>query len=153
MVGGCINTEPKRRRTENGGVFKSESRTHPLRSPADMAKRSCSCIFYAAAFLWAFLLGPAVCSAKKHNTLFVFGDSLFDPGNNQYVNATPGGGAGMATSLPYGETYFKHATGRLSDGRLVPDFIGTENRNTSHHTNRSLLVLLGLGQCPVHLGK
>ncbi|XP_056169833.1 uncharacterized protein LOC115685670 [Syzygium oleosum] len=87
-----------------------------------MARRSCSCVFYAAPFLWALLLRPAIGYAKKHNTLFVFGDSLFDPGNNQYVNATPGGGD-VATSPPYGETYFKHATGRLSDGRLVPDFI------------------------------
>ncbi|GMH22026.1 hypothetical protein Nepgr_023869 [Nepenthes gracilis] len=50
---------------------------------------------------------------------FVFGDSLFDPSNNNYLNGTI---AGQATAWPYGETFFKRATGRLSDGRIVPDF-------------------------------
>ncbi|KAI6700343.1 hypothetical protein NL676_014667 [Syzygium grande] len=93
---------------------------------SNVARRSCSCVFYAAPFLWALLLSPATGYAKKHNTLFVFSDSLFDPGNNQYVNAIPGGrggGGDMATSPPYRETYFKHTTGQLSNGRLVPDFI------------------------------
>ncbi|GKV09740.1 hypothetical protein SLEP1_g21196 [Rubroshorea leprosula] len=57
----------------------------------------------------------------SHKALFVFGDSLFDPGNNQYLNGSlpqP-----SATTWPYGETYFEHPTGRLSDGRIVPDFI------------------------------
>ncbi|XP_041017971.1 GDSL esterase/lipase 1-like isoform X2 [Juglans microcarpa x Juglans regia] len=56
----------------------------------------------------------------EHKTLFVFGDSLFDPGNNQYLNDSVEGGA---LPWPYGETYFGHSTGRLSDGRLVPDFV------------------------------
>ncbi|XP_030932295.1 GDSL esterase/lipase 1-like [Quercus lobata] len=57
----------------------------------------------------------------EHKTLFVFGDSLFDPGNNQYLNGSSVEGGSI--SWPYGETYFNHSTGRLSDGRLVPDFI------------------------------
>ena len=57
-----------------------------------------------------------------HKALFVFGDSLFDPGNNQYLNGSVEGIS--ATSWPYGETFFKRPTGRLSDGRIVPDFIG-----------------------------
>ncbi|XAR49852.1 hypothetical protein NMG60_11004010 [Bertholletia excelsa] len=52
--------------------------------------------------------------------LFVFGDSLFDPGNNQYIN---GSSPGPSSHYPYGETFFKHPTGRVSDGRVVPDFI------------------------------
>ncbi|KAB1218306.1 GDSL esterase/lipase 1 [Morella rubra] len=71
------------------------------------------------------LLNPINCYGHsnpeaEHKALFVFGDSLFDPGNNQYLNASEEGGG---TSWPYGETFFKHPTGRLSDGRLVPDFI------------------------------
>lgn len=58
----------------------------------------------------------------KHKALFVFGDSLFDPGNNQYLNGSTDEGI-SATSWPYGQTFFNHPTGRLSDGRIVPDFI------------------------------
>ncbi|CAN6997536.1 unnamed protein product [Brassica rapa subsp. trilocularis] len=50
--------------------------------------------------------------------LFVFGDSLFDPGNNNYINTT-----NRANFFPYGQTFFKFPTGRVSDGRLIPDFI------------------------------
>ena len=72
------------------------------------------------------LLDPISCHGESkpegdHKALFIFGDSLFDAGNNQYLNGSVEGGA---ISWPYGETFFKHPTGRLSDGRLVPDFIG-----------------------------
>lgn len=65
-------------------------------------------------------------SKPEHKALFVFGDSLFDAGNNQYLNGS--GMGASSTKLPYGETYFKHATGRVSDGRIVPDFIGKNNQ-------------------------
>lgn len=52
--------------------------------------------------------------------LFVFGDSLFDPGNNNYINTTT---EYQANWRPYGESFFKYPTGRFSDGRLIPDFI------------------------------
>ena len=58
---------------------------------------------------------------EKHVALFIFGDSLFDPGNNNYINTTFDF---QANFLPYGETFFKYPTGRFSDGRLIPDFIG-----------------------------
>ncbi|KAJ3701200.1 hypothetical protein LUZ61_004905 [Rhynchospora tenuis] len=53
--------------------------------------------------------------------IFCFGDSISDTGNllkafgNHYHPAVG--------SLPYGETYFGHPTGRYSDGRLILDFI------------------------------
>ncbi|XVF86967.1 hypothetical protein PTKIN_Ptkin18bG0082800 [Pterospermum kingtungense] len=56
--------------------------------------------------------------ANNHAALFAFGDSLFDPGNNNYFNTTV-----RANFYPYGETFFKYPTGRFSDGRLIPDFI------------------------------
>ncbi|XP_031266744.1 GDSL esterase/lipase 1-like [Pistacia vera] len=71
-------------------------------------------------------VNPISCHAQSkpggatHKALFVFGDSLFDPGNNQYLNDSR---KGIATTFPYGETYFKRPTGRLSDGRTVPDLI------------------------------
>ncbi|XP_031399607.1 GDSL lipase-like isoform X1 [Punica granatum] len=49
--------------------------------------------------------------------LFIFGDSLFDAGNNKYVRTT------TYLQYPYGFTYFTHATGRICDGRIVPDMI------------------------------
>lgn len=55
----------------------------------------------------------------SHVPLFIFGDSIYDAGNNNYINTTV-----MANYWPYGETFFKYPTGRFSDGRIIPDFIG-----------------------------
>ncbi|CAI9108825.1 OLC1v1008519C1 [Oldenlandia corymbosa var. corymbosa] len=59
-------------------------------------------------------------TTTNHATLFVFGDSLFDPGNNNYINTTT---YFQANFSPYGETSFKHPTGRFCNGRIIPDFI------------------------------
>ncbi|KAF8012820.1 hypothetical protein BT93_I0856 [Corymbia citriodora subsp. variegata] len=67
------------------------------------------------------LLLPASSHGKQpenHVAFFIFGDSLLDSGNNVYLNGT-----GKGDSLPYGETFFKHPTGRLCNGRIVPDYI------------------------------
>ncbi|KAG6733160.1 hypothetical protein I3842_01G212900 [Carya illinoinensis] len=53
-------------------------------------------------------------------SLFIFGDSFLDAGNNNYINTTT---LDQANFWPYGETFFKFPTGRFSDGRLVSDFI------------------------------
>ncbi|KAI3426646.1 Lipase_GDSL domain-containing protein [Psidium guajava] len=53
-------------------------------------------------------------------SLFAFGDSFLDAGNNNYINTTT---LDRADFWPYGETYFKLPTGRFSDGRLISDFI------------------------------
>ncbi|CAN8321891.1 unnamed protein product [Cochlearia groenlandica] len=50
--------------------------------------------------------------------LFVFGDSVVDVGNNVYIVTTV-----RSNFWPYGQTTFKFPTGRVSDGRLIPDFI------------------------------
>ncbi|KAK2654124.1 hypothetical protein Ddye_013980 [Dipteronia dyeriana] len=55
--------------------------------------------------------------------LFVFGDSLFDAGNNQYLVANPETDYVPGDRWPYGITFPGDPTGRISDGRLVPDFI------------------------------
>ncbi|XAR49846.1 hypothetical protein NMG60_11004004 [Bertholletia excelsa] len=57
---------------------------------------------------------------QNHVALFIFGDSLFDAGNNNYINTTT---SFQANFEPYGETFFHHPTGRFSNGRLIPDFI------------------------------
>jgi hypothetical protein len=48
--------------------------------------------------------------------IFNFGDSNSDTGGMAAVN-------GMNINLPEGRTFFRRPTGRLSDGRLVIDFI------------------------------
>ncbi|WJX87001.1 hypothetical protein P8452_69235 [Trifolium repens] len=61
-----------------------------------------------------------ICLPKEHVALFVFGDSLFDVGNNNYINTTTDN---QANYSPYGETFFNFPSGRFSDGRVIPDFI------------------------------
>nr|XP_004242242.1 GDSL esterase/lipase 5-like [Solanum lycopersicum] len=82
-----------------------------------MALISSLCIF----FLVAHFTTPIVCHKRSHQAaLFVFGDSLFDAGNNNYINTTA---SFQANYFPYGESFFKYPTGRNSNGRLIPDFI------------------------------
>lgn len=53
------------------------------------------------------------------SALFVFGDSLVDSGNNNFLSTQV-----KANYPPYGSTFFPHATGRFTDGRHAADFIG-----------------------------
>ncbi|MED6199188.1 GDSL esterase/lipase 2, partial [Stylosanthes scabra] len=62
-----------------------------------------------------------ICLPKKHVALFVFGDSLFDIGNKNFINTTP---PYQANYPPYGlQTLFKYPSGRFSDGRMIPDVV------------------------------
>ncbi|KAK6914635.1 GDSL lipase/esterase [Dillenia turbinata] len=79
-----------------------------------------SLLFTILVIFSSTLVSPTSCTKSNGVGLFVFGDSLFDPGNNNYLN---GSIKGPSNNWPYGESYFKNPTGRLSDGRLVPDFI------------------------------
>jgi len=82
-----------------------------------------------------------VCRPKEHAALFVFGDSLFDVGNNNYINTTADY---QANYSPYGETFFKYPTGRFSDGRVLPDFIGI-------HYNFGFMCLIKINQYLIYL--
>ncbi|KAK3163288.1 hypothetical protein QOZ80_1AG0001720 [Eleusine coracana subsp. coracana] len=66
---------------------------------------------------------PRAAVAREYAAIFNFGDSLADAGNlcvdgipDYLVTARP----------PYGQTYFGYPTGRVSDGRVVVDFIAQE---------------------------
>ncbi|THF97742.1 hypothetical protein TEA_013277 [Camellia sinensis var. sinensis] len=61
-------------------------------------------------------------SDDNHVALFIFGDSIFDVGNNNNINTTATTFF-QANFWPYGETTFNYPTGRCCDGRLIPDFI------------------------------
>ncbi|XP_008230312.1 PREDICTED: GDSL esterase/lipase 7 [Prunus mume] len=50
--------------------------------------------------------------------LYVFGDSLFDSGNNNFLPTVC-----KADYLPYGVNFVKGVTGRFTNGRTVADFI------------------------------
>ncbi|OMP03045.1 Lipase, GDSL [Corchorus olitorius] len=50
--------------------------------------------------------------------LYVFGDSLFDSGNNNLLPTVA-----RADYPPYGINFVKHSTGRFTNGRTLPDFI------------------------------
>lgn len=85
------------------------------------------CVSVCASLVHLLLLHPVGCSAElewKENdaALFIFGDSLYDVGANNYINTTVDFRANFS---PYGESFLhKYPTGRFSDGRLLPDFIG-----------------------------
>ncbi|CAM8921358.1 hypothetical protein QQ045_032258 [Rhodiola kirilowii] len=51
---------------------------------------------------------------------FIFGDSLADPGNNNFLNTQA-----RANYPPYGVDFFKGATGRFTNGRTIVDFIAS----------------------------
>ncbi|KAK1358556.1 GDSL esterase/lipase 1-like [Heracleum sosnowskyi] len=62
------------------------------------------------------------CDINNHKAaLFVFGDSLYDPGNNNYISTTNTNF--QANFWPYGKSHFSEPTGRFTDGRIIPDFI------------------------------
>lgn len=70
-------------------------------------------------FLNLLLMASTFANAHVVKSMFPFGDSLFDPGNNHFTkNCTI-----QADFPPYGSTFFKRPTGRFTNGRTVADFI------------------------------
>ncbi|XP_017974849.1 PREDICTED: GDSL esterase/lipase 7 [Theobroma cacao] len=67
------------------------------------------------AFLHFFLL---IHSKPLAPALYVFGDSLFDSGNNNHLPTLA-----KANYPPYGQNFVQHFTGRFTNGRTLPDFI------------------------------
>ncbi|KAK4439687.1 GDSL esterase/lipase [Sesamum alatum] len=57
----------------------------------------------------------------KFDQIYQLGDSISDTGN--LIREVPIGAATPFARLPYGETFFKNATGRCSNGLLMIDYI------------------------------
>lgn len=80
-------------------------------------------------------------TAESARTFFVFGDSLVDNGNNNYLPTTA-----RADSPPYGIDYPTHRpTGRFSNGFNLPDLISTFHITHSTifmHVNYSVELLI-----------
>jgi len=80
---------------------------------------SSSSIIFTTLILAAVTLLTATKRAEAARTFFVFGDSLVDSGNNNYLPTTA-----RADSPPYGIDYPTHRpTGRFSNGYNLPDLI------------------------------
>ncbi|KAJ4791733.1 GDSL esterase/lipase [Rhynchospora pubera] len=78
-----------------------------------------SVFLFLALFLVFRNLSLTLADDRCYSHFFVFGDSISDNGNWLHYAVPPG----PVARLPYGETFFKHPTGRFSDGRLIIDFI------------------------------
>ncbi|KAK3027206.1 hypothetical protein RJ639_040795 [Escallonia herrerae] len=81
-----------------------------------MARASSDCLWVVLGFVLAL---RAVAREAEARAFFVFGDSLVDSGNNNYLATTA-----RADAPPYGIDYPTHRpTGRFSNGLNIPDLI------------------------------
>ncbi|KAK4486025.1 hypothetical protein RD792_008687 [Penstemon davidsonii] len=75
--------------------------------------------------LIAIILGARVIMAEESSpqaqftAMFAFGDSLTDPGNNNYLNSLA-----KANYVPYGVDFYQGPSGRFCNGRTIIDYIG-----------------------------
>ncbi|CAH2077507.1 unnamed protein product [Thlaspi arvense] len=74
-------------------------------------------ITVATVFAAAAAVAP-VARGQQAPCYFVFGDSVFDNGNNNALNTSA-----KVNYLPYGIDFPQGPTGRFSNGRNIPDFI------------------------------
>lgn len=79
------------------------------------------CIAMATSLVIAFcvMISFVGCAYAQPRAFFVFGDSLVDSGNNDFLATTA-----RADNYPYGIDYPSHRpTGRFSNGYNIPDLI------------------------------
>lgn len=71
-------------------------------------------VFAATAFAMA-----EAARGQRVPCYFIFGDSVFDNGNNNVLNTSA-----KVNYSPYGIDFARGPTGRFSNGRNIPDIIG-----------------------------
>lgn len=77
----------------------------------------CSLVFYTCNASATFSSSPL----PKFPAILVFGDSVVDTGNNNYIKTWV-----KANYPPYGQDYSDHLpTGRFSNGKLLPDMLAS----------------------------
>lgn len=77
-------------------------------------------VLFVCAIMGVMLSSPVVeAQGKKPPATFVLGDSLVDAGNNNYIFTLA-----AANHKPYGiDRADQQATGRFSNGKIIPDLI------------------------------
>ncbi|OEL34876.1 GDSL esterase/lipase [Dichanthelium oligosanthes] len=91
--------------------------------------------FSAAVVHVLLLLNPHVGLCNCYKSIFSFGDSTVDTGNFVHL---AGKTASKYNEPPYGMRFFKHATVRISNGRVLIDFYGAKQK---HFLGESLVVM------------
>ncbi|XP_022760108.1 GDSL esterase/lipase At2g04020-like [Durio zibethinus] len=91
---------------------------------------------FLVAFLHIFLL---IHSKPLVPALYVFGDSLFDSGNNNLLPTVA-----KANYPPYGLNFGEHLTGTFTNGRTLPDFIDVVTVPPFIISKKSILKYLSL---------
>lgn len=92
--------------------------------------RVCSIILVNWVFLFVFpwkktgVMGSSSSSSSSPQVpaMFVFGDSLVDNGNNNYLSSLA-----RSNYMPYGIDFTGGPTGRFSNGKTIIDFLGNFN--------------------------
>ncbi|KAJ1431714.1 SGNH hydrolase superfamily [Sesbania bispinosa] len=74
-------------------------------------------IFFSITLTCVFFGNVSNANPLPYEAIFNFGDSISDTGNADKTHPP------FPNNSPYGSTYFKHPAGRMSDGRLIIDFI------------------------------
>ncbi|XP_062095873.1 GDSL esterase/lipase At5g45910-like [Humulus lupulus] len=80
-----------------------------------------SCLYFKILLVLLFSASTTTATQPYYKAIFNFGDSLSDTGNSLLSSTTTD--VPTVGKLPYGMTFFRHPTGRFSDGRLIVDFI------------------------------
>nr|GLL25036.1 GDSL esterase/lipase 1-like [Ipomoea trifida] len=79
---------------------------------------------------------------KHHVALFVFGDSICEAGNNNYINTTND----FRTNFrPYGETSFPNATANFAKKQFVQPYLAIKNRLNDRFINGVNFASAGAG--------